>query len=504
METAQTNTAGEASSNDGSPPKKTRKRKQYPMPDHGVRFRIYPTDDQVRTLRAKVRARGTVRNWIVDVFERSHARYVGDEDTRAGLTIECTRDALFDEIMRLRADAAYTWLRCLSVWSCKHIVKQLFKARENAFKGQTRHPRRRTVRANGPGSWSTYYDGRNSDRHYRPERTKDAEGRVTGQCFHLSPTGPLRVRTGTGHLPDRIERFPTVTVRVDACGRWTASVGVVSNRAAERWAREQAGAPVPAPGEGTTTLARDDIAGLDFGMTQLVTTDTGMTWPAARVLREEERKRRIRSNECRGRARARSAGERLDGGKLRKTRRKAKRTWTQDAYAEGGAIALKRNATKAEKLRKHNERVRHARRARKAKLEALEERRRQEAEHGSETGDGDAKKDRGGRNPKVKCRKQGAAGNARCRRRRGRCDATAKRTRKLSRRLSLAQKGSARRERARLALAKHHAWIADHRQNAIHQLTWWLVSAFKALAWEDLSVKDLLAGQPHINSLSHQ
>ena len=79
----------------------------YPKPDHAVRFRFYPTDGQARTLRAKVRARTTVRNWIVDVFERGHARHIGDENGRAGLTIECTREAIFDEIIRVRAEPAY-------------------------------------------------------------------------------------------------------------------------------------------------------------------------------------------------------------------------------------------------------------------------------------------------------------------------------------------------------------------------------------------------------------
>lgn len=124
MEAAQTNTGGEATSNDRSPPKKTRERKQYPQPDHAVRFRIYPTDDQIGALRAKTRARGTVRNWIVDIFERSYARHIGDEKARKGLTLECTREALFDEIVRLRTDPNYTWLRCLSVWSCTLIGDQ--------------------------------------------------------------------------------------------------------------------------------------------------------------------------------------------------------------------------------------------------------------------------------------------------------------------------------------------------------------------------------------------
>ena len=107
MESAQINTVDETTSSDPSAAKKMRKRNQYPKPDHAVRFRFYPTDGHARTLRAKVRARTTVRNWIVDVFERGHARHIGDENGRAGLTIECTREAVFDEIIRVRAEPAY-------------------------------------------------------------------------------------------------------------------------------------------------------------------------------------------------------------------------------------------------------------------------------------------------------------------------------------------------------------------------------------------------------------
>ena len=480
MESAQLEFADGANASVAHAPKNTGGRKDHPAPNSAVRFRFYPTDAQKAKLLTKTQARATLRNWIVDVFDRSYARHLGNEEARAGLTLECTPKALFDEIKRVRKAGGHQWLRRLSVWSCDQVLDQLFEARKRAFEGKGRHPRRRPVRANGPGTWSTYYNGRNGDRYYRPERTKDADGRVKGQCIHLSGIGPLRVRTGRGHLPEHIERYPTVTVRVDACGRWTASFGVV--KAVER--------------EEPDVLDRDAIVGLDFGLSELVTTDSGATCAAARHLREDERKKRLRNNARKGRARAERCGHATDRGKLRKARRAAKHAHRKknkkEIYADDGEIARKRKATKAEKLRRHNVRVKHARAARAKKREALESRTPHGAEQNTQKGNDTAKKNRGGRNPKVKSRKQGAASNARRRRGRTRCDAATKHQRKLSRRFSRTRKGSKGRERARLVLAQHHAQVADHRANAIHQLTAWLVSVCVALAWEDLGVKSLL------------
>ena len=69
------------------PPAKARER--YPPTERGVRVRVYPNEEQARSLEAKCRARAIVWNWTCDVFDRSRVRAMGED--AHGLAIKCTR-----------------------------------------------------------------------------------------------------------------------------------------------------------------------------------------------------------------------------------------------------------------------------------------------------------------------------------------------------------------------------------------------------------------------------
>lgn len=80
-----------------------------------------------------------------------------------------------------------------------------------------------------------------------------------------------------------------------------------------------------------------------------------------------------------------------------------------------------------------------------------------------------------------------------------------KRLKVLQRRLSRKQKGSNRRERARLAVAKQHEKIKNHRVNFIHQVTSRIVRENQTVIIEDLDVKGMLKNHnlsKHIASAS--
>lgn len=80
-----------------------------------------------------------------------------------------------------------------------------------------------------------------------------------------------------------------------------------------------------------------------------------------------------------------------------------------------------------------------------------------------------------------------------------------KRLKVLQRRLSRKQKGSNRRERARLAVAKQHEKIKNHRVNFIHQVTSRIVRENQTVIIEDLNVEGMLKNHnlsKHIASVS--
>jgi putative transposase len=66
--------------------------------------------------------------------------------------------------------------------------------------------------------------------------------------------------------------------------------------------------------------------------------------------------------------------------------------------------------------------------------------------------------------------------------------------RRLQRRLCRRQKGSKRKAKARLAVAKAHKRVADIRDNFIHQLTARLVKTYGTIVLEDLSVAGMARG----------
>ena len=195
--------------------KKSPQNKTHPVPERGVRVRLYPTCEQHGKLTTKFEARQTLWNKICDVFARDYARRTGKPAGR--LTIACTRKAIINETLRARTDTHHAWLRPLSRWSCERIVKQAFQARDNAFARHCRHPHATPWRATRPGTWCTYYDGRQSDQHYTPDK-----------ALHLVGLGTFKVRTGTGHMPVTMTRHPTVTISRDACARWWASFATLA------------------------------------------------------------------------------------------------------------------------------------------------------------------------------------------------------------------------------------------------------------------------------------
>ena len=80
-----------------------------------------------------------------------------------------------------------------------------------------------------------------------------------------------------------------------------------------------------------------------------------------------------------------------------------------------------------------------------------------------------------------------------------------KRLKVLQRRLSRKQKGSNRRERARLAVAKQHEKIKNHRENFIHKVTSRIVRESQTIILEDLNIEGMLKNHSlakHIASAS--
>jgi putative transposase len=64
--------------------------------------------------------------------------------------------------------------------------------------------------------------------------------------------------------------------------------------------------------------------------------------------------------------------------------------------------------------------------------------------------------------------------------------------RKLQRKLARQQKGSKRRERTRLRIAKRHNRIADTRKDFLHKLSTKVVSENETIVWEDLNVSGMV------------
>lgn len=76
------------------------------------------------------------------------------------------------------------------------------------------------------------------------------------------------------------------------------------------------------------------------------------------------------------------------------------------------------------------------------------------------------------------------------------------RLRRLSRRLSRKQKGSANRKKAQAKLAKLHARISNIRKDALHKLTSDLTSRFHTIGIEDLNVKGMMKNRHLARSIA--
>ena len=441
------------------------KHRKHPLTERGCRVRIYPKEDQQNVLVAKATGAQTLRNKICDVFARDYARFKGEE--AYGLTIKCTRKDISAEVDQLRVDPTCWWIRPLSKWTCERIIKQMFQARANAFEGKGRHPRAKKIRPQGPMSWVTFYNGRQSDHAY-----------VADRRFYLPGVGVLVVRTGAGHMPDSMVRNPTVSYSRDASGRWFLSFGVESPKVEE------------VAEEGSRTLCEEDIRGNDAGVKNLNTNDLGETIPTATKKRDEERRKRSRRRTKKGAAQGQAARRASTTGAQRKAAQKRKRKVHGHVYAAGGEIATKRAATKKRKREKAKEARKHAERVLREKEEA-------KAAAIQSAGNENPEKDRGGRDATRKSRKcahkgKGSGkGRRRPTHRRKHAD---RKGRRLDREVSRKQPGGKNQHKALQARAKHRAGEKDHRCEHMHQTTSSLVADAMALAIEKLNVTGLARG----------
>ena len=99
----------------------------------GLRVRLYPTPRQQRLILPMMHARHVIRNWICDIFNRNAARAAGDEIGANGLAIDCTESAVGAAVRDLRRLPEYKWLQTIPLWSALQVVKDCFKAREQAL-----------------------------------------------------------------------------------------------------------------------------------------------------------------------------------------------------------------------------------------------------------------------------------------------------------------------------------------------------------------------------------
>jgi putative transposase len=75
--------------------------------------------------------------------------------------------------------------------------------------------------------------------------------------------------------------------------------------------------------------------------------------------------------------------------------------------------------------------------------------------------------------------------------------------RAAQKRLSRRQKGSKNREKARIAVAKIQAQIADSRKDFLHKLTTQLIRENQVIAVEDLAVRNMVKNRSLARSISN-
>ena len=425
--------------------------KQRIARDLGVRVRIYPTPEQAEKLGRMMAVRHGVWNLACERFERERAqmRKAKEDGSEPGPRIET--DALKAELRALRLMPGREGMRILTLWSTLRALDDAWKARQRAFEGHARWPQRRGWRRGGPGTVAVAYDGRNADRHYLPNKV-----------LHLSGVGRLSVRTGAGHMPRHIAGRPTVTITRDAAARWWASLAVPANGVGARASKRVTG-----DGPGAS-------AGVDVGVPVLATLSDGTAVRSIRDERALERNARHERTRQRVRENEKANGISSRAIPLRAERRRAKQRWTREAYAAGGTIADKRAEAKAREAARRETAKRH-------RAESLRSKAKTAAQaEASPT--------------RQRARHKGKGSGAGRRRRTAHRTHDEKRLRRAQRKLSRRERHSKGRERARLALAKQHARIADHARDCVEQLTSALVRLYAVLHIETLIVRELARG----------
>ena len=181
--------------------------------DTGIRVRTYPNLEQEARLSKMMEARHGVWNLVCERFAR-HRECVRDARSKGSDPPPGpTRSTLARELRALRETPGREPLKVLTLWSTQRALGDAWKARTRAFEGHARWPRRKGWRRGGPGTVAVPYEGRVSDPHYVPDKQVPLKG-----------LGTLRIRTGAGHMPERIADWPTMTVTRGATARLPSKI----------------------------------------------------------------------------------------------------------------------------------------------------------------------------------------------------------------------------------------------------------------------------------------
>ena len=188
----------------------------------GLRVHLYPTPRQQRLLLPMMHARHVIRNWAYDIFNRSAARAAGDEGGANELAIDCTESAAGAAVRDLRRLPGYKWLQTTPLWSALQVVKDCFKAREQAFELKRPMPKGKRKPPNGEGSVAFPYDGRaHIAKRQRTCTPPHGTARANAQIEVLEGQAPARVNRGTGHSTNELVDRTKIRRRLDWRYDWT-------------------------------------------------------------------------------------------------------------------------------------------------------------------------------------------------------------------------------------------------------------------------------------------
>ena len=440
----------------------------------GLRVRIYPTPRQQRLILPMMHARHVIRNWVCDIFNRSAARAAGNEVGANGLAIDCTENAVGAAVRDLRRLPGYKWLQTIPLWSALQVVKDCFKAREQAFELKRPMPKGKRKPPNGEGSVAFPYDGRVSDCLYVP-----------GERIHLSYVGEVEIRTGRGYMPEQLVGCPTLTVSTDAAGWWWLSLGVPAPAWGMQAARRVSG--------WTTT-----VAGADVGLKTLVSVSDGTCARSNVSVRTDERRARVARHRRVGRSKRKDQGLSCRSKPTRLIARVRKQAAIGHRYRPGGDIHAKREVRKTELKRKRavaDAKRAEARKMKEAERIADEAKTKTESDANasncsSKTADSKTTKSR-----KVRTKHHRGKGSGTKHRARAHTRSQDERTqRRLQREMSRRKPESKRREKTRVQLAKSYAKTTRRRSDTTHKASKWLVDLAAVLRIETLKVIALSRG----------